>query len=56
MTRMVRKQIYIEAKQEELLKQRARELGVSEVGLLDCSEDHRQCLQLRQSLLARERD
>ena len=34
MTRMVRKQIYIEAEQEQLLKQRARELGVSEAELI----------------------
>jgi hypothetical protein len=30
MTRMVRKQIYIQLEQERLLKRRARELGVSE--------------------------
>ena len=34
MRKMVRKQIYIEAEQEELLKQRARELGVSEAELI----------------------
>jgi len=34
MSRMVRKQIYIEPKQEKLLKQRARELGVSEAELI----------------------
>jgi hypothetical protein len=31
---MVRKQVYIEPEQEELLKQRARELGVSEAELV----------------------
>ncbi len=30
MARMVRKQVYIEARQEALLKRRAKELGVSE--------------------------
>ena len=30
MSRMVRKQVYIEPEQEKLLKQRARELGVTE--------------------------
>ena len=30
MSRMVRKQVYIEPSQEELLKQQARELGVTE--------------------------
>lgn len=34
MSRMVRKQIYIEPEQEELLKRRARELGVSEAELI----------------------
>jgi hypothetical protein len=33
MSRMVRKQIYIEPEQEKLLKQRVRELGVSEAEL-----------------------
>jgi hypothetical protein len=34
MGRMVRKQVYIEPRQEELLKQRARELGVTEAQLI----------------------
>ena len=34
MSRMIRKQIYIEPEQEELLKQRARELGVTESDLI----------------------
>lgn len=34
MARMVRKQVYIEARQEELLKRRAKELGVSEAALI----------------------
>ncbi len=34
MSRMVRKQIYIEPEQEELLKRRAKELGVSEAELI----------------------
>lgn len=34
MNRMIRKQVYIEPEQEELLKQRARELGVSEAELI----------------------
>ncbi len=34
MSRMVRKQVYIEAEQEKLLKQRARELGMSEAELI----------------------
>lgn len=34
MGRMVRKQVYIEAAQEELLKQRASELSVSEAELI----------------------
>ncbi len=34
MSRMVRKQVYIEPAQEELLKQRARELGVTEAELV----------------------
>ncbi|MDR7551051.1 MAG: hypothetical protein QN131_14130 [Armatimonadota bacterium] len=34
MARMVRKQIYIEPRQEALLKRRARELGVSEAELI----------------------
>ncbi len=34
MSRMVRKQIYIEPRQEELLKRRAKELGLSEAELI----------------------
>lgn len=34
MTRMVRKQIYIEHQQEELLKRRAKELGITEAELV----------------------
>lgn len=34
MGRMVRKQIYIEPEQEELLKRRARELGVTQAELM----------------------
>jgi hypothetical protein len=34
MARMVRKQVYIEPRQEELLKKRAKELGVSEAELI----------------------
>jgi len=34
MSRMVRKQVYIEPEQEELLKRRSRELGVSEAALI----------------------
>ncbi len=34
MGRMVRKQVYIEPEQEELLKRRARELGVTEAELI----------------------
>ncbi len=34
MGRMVRKQLYIEPRQEELLKRRARELGVTEAELI----------------------
>ena len=34
MDRMVRKQVYIEPRQEVLLKRRARELGVSEAELI----------------------
>lgn len=34
MARMVRKQIYIEPEQEQLLKRRARELGVAEAELI----------------------
>lgn len=34
MSRMVRKQVYIEAEQDALLKKRAKELGVSEAELI----------------------
>jgi len=34
MARLVRKQVYIERRQEELLKRQARELGVSEAELI----------------------
>ena len=34
MSRMVRKQVYIEPEQAELLKQRANELGMSEADLI----------------------
>ncbi|MBI3977766.1 MAG: hypothetical protein HY331_06235 [Chloroflexi bacterium] len=34
MAQMIRKQVYIEPRQEELLKRRARELGVSEAELI----------------------
>lgn len=34
MSRMVRKQIYIEPHQEEILKRRAKELGVTEAALI----------------------
>ena len=39
MSRMVRKQIYIEPRQEELLKRRARGLGVPEAELIRRSID-----------------
>lgn len=39
MSRMVRKQIYLEAAQDAILKQRAQELGVSEASLI------RRCLE-----------
>lgn len=34
MTRMIRKQVYIEPEQDELLKQRSAELGVTEAELI----------------------
>jgi len=34
MTRMIRKQVYIEPEQEDLLKRRSRELGISEAALI----------------------
>ena len=34
MSRMIRKQVYIEPRQEELLKRRSRELGISEAELI----------------------
>ncbi len=34
MGRMVRKQVYIQPEQEEMLKRRARELGLSEAALI----------------------
>ena len=34
MGRMIRKQVYIEPEQEELLKRRSKELGVSEAALI----------------------
>jgi hypothetical protein len=34
MARMIRKQVYIEPEQEDLLKRRSRELGVSEAALI----------------------
>lgn len=34
MSRMVRKQVYIEPRQDELLKRRAKELGVTEAELI----------------------
>ncbi len=34
MSRMIRKQVYIEPEQEELLKRRAKELGISEAALI----------------------
>ena len=34
MARMIRKQVYIEPEQEELLKRRSRELGISEAELI----------------------
>lgn len=40
MGRMVRKQIYIEPRQEEMLKRRARELGVTEAALIRRGIDH----------------
>ena len=40
MSRMVRKQIYIEPEQEALLKQRAKELDVSEAELIRRGIDH----------------
>lgn len=39
MSRMVRKQIYIEPRQDELLKRRARELGVTESDLIRSAID-----------------
>jgi hypothetical protein len=50
MSRMIRKQIYLEAAQDALLKQRAQELGVSEAALI------RRCLEsLEQPVLPLER-
>ena len=50
MSHMVRKQIYLEAAQDALLKQRAQELGVSEAALI------RRCLEsMEQSVLPRDR-
>ncbi len=40
MSRMVRKQVYIEPRQEELLKRRAKELGVTEAELIRHAIDH----------------
>lgn len=34
MARMIRKQVYVEPEQEELLRRRSRELGVSEAALI----------------------
>lgn len=34
MAKMIRKQVYIEAEQEELLKRRSRELGITESELI----------------------
>jgi len=34
MSRMVRKQVYIEPRQEEILKKRAKEIGVTEAELI----------------------
>ena len=34
MGRMIRKQVYIEPEQEELLKRRSKELGISEAALI----------------------
>lgn len=46
MSRMIRKQIYIEPRQEDMLKRRAKELGISEAELIrrcldqvDCDAD-----------------
>ena len=50
MSHMIRKQIYLEAAQDALLKQRAQELGVSEAALI------RHCLEsLEQPNLPRDR-
>jgi len=50
MSHMIRKQIYLEAAQDALLKQRAQELGVSEAALI------RRCLEsLEQPNLPRDR-
>jgi len=50
MSHMIRKQIYLEAAQDALLKQRAQELGVSEAALI------RRCLEsLEQPVLPLER-
>ena len=50
MSHMIRKQIYLEAAQDALLKQRAQELGVSEAALI------RHCLEsLGQPVLPRDR-
>ena len=38
MSRMIRKQVYIEPEQEELLKRRAKELGISEAALIRQSD------------------
>ncbi len=40
MARMVRKQFYIEPRQDELLKRRARELGVTEAELVRQGIEH----------------
>ena len=50
MSHMIRKQIYLEAAQDALLKQRAQELGVSEAALI------RRCLEsMEQPVLPRDR-
>lgn len=40
MVRMVRKQVYIGPEQEQILKRRAKDLGVSEAELIRCGIEH----------------
>lgn len=40
MARMIRKQLYIEPRQEEMLKRRSRELGIAEAELIRQGIEH----------------